>query len=228
MNWMLLTVLLASSPAEPPVTPVLTTEAVCQIGPSLQTGTLIFSQGDCLAIRVYTQSPYTHVAAVVIRHGEPMVYDTTGGPGVRCQTFEKYLASQGTADLFLLQPKEKFPEGRCLEFEKYLDSQLGRPYSVQHHLTGNRVAGLHCAEYLTDTLMHCKMIKAKAPAKVSPASLRTGLLQAKLYDHSTTFRLTTAELPVVAEKSWCSQSWDCTTGCTSFCWRKMRGWFCCQ
>lgn len=228
MNWMLLTVLLASSPSEPPVTPVATDQALCEVGPTLQTGTLIFSQGDCLAIRIYTQSPYTHVGAVVLRHGEPMVYDATGGPGVRCQTLEKYLASQGTADLFILQPKAKFAAERCEELEKYLDSQLGRPYSVQHHLTGKRVAGLHCAEYMTDALMHCKMIEAKEPARVSPASLRTGLLEAKLYDHSTTFRLTTPEPPVVAGKSWCSRSWDCTASCSVYCWRKLSGWVCCQ
>ena len=40
--------------------------AAADIGPQLQTGTLIFSQGDCLAVRVYSASSYTHVAAVVV------------------------------------------------------------------------------------------------------------------------------------------------------------------
>ena len=48
-------------------------EATSILRPQVQTGTLLVSEGDCLAVQAYTQSPYTHVGAVVMRNGQPFV-----------------------------------------------------------------------------------------------------------------------------------------------------------
>ena len=53
------------------------------IAPELQTGTLLFTAGDCLAIKASAGGPYTHVAAVVLQNGAPVVYDSMHGVGVR-------------------------------------------------------------------------------------------------------------------------------------------------
>ena len=49
----------------------------------VQSGTLLFSEGDCLAVRIFTKSPYTHVATVVEQDGKFYVYDSMNGVGVR-------------------------------------------------------------------------------------------------------------------------------------------------
>jgi len=72
----------------------------------VQTGTLLFSKGDCLAVRIYTQSAYTHVAMIVMRNGEPLVYDSMNGTGVRCLTLKNYLNTQRPATIHLFQPKQ--------------------------------------------------------------------------------------------------------------------------
>src|SRR5437016_1545437 len=107
MSWMLLTAVLASSP-QPRVVEIRTDAAVAAMAAELQTGSLIVSRGDCLAVKVYTVSPYTHVAAVVIRRGDPYVYDSTNGSGVRCQTLANYLASQCPAVVHLFHPRAPF------------------------------------------------------------------------------------------------------------------------
>src|SRR4051794_3612663 len=60
----------------------------------LKTGSLLVSHGDCLAVKMYSASSYTHVASVVVHDSEIYVYDATGGAGVRKQLLRDYLAGQ--------------------------------------------------------------------------------------------------------------------------------------
>ncbi len=39
------------------------------------------------------------------------------------------------------------------QYERYLDQKLGTPYSIRHHLTGERAPGIHCAEYAIDAFL---------------------------------------------------------------------------
>ncbi|QDV50249.1 YiiX/YebB-like N1pC/P60 family cysteine hydrolase [Gimesia fumaroli] len=194
----------------------------------VQTGTLLFSKGDCLAVRVFTQSAYTHVAMIVMRNGEPLVYDSMNGTGVRCLTLKNYLNTQRPATIHVFQPKAAFDQRMTAQYERFLDHKLGTPYSIKHHLTGNRAKGVHCAEYAIDALSACNLMKANAPAKVSPASLVTGIVQSERYVPSITFAL--ERPPLVAEKprGWCHQLWIDTKNCTSACCIKLRGWVLCQ
>lgn len=221
-GWILAVALIAGAP-EPPVTSVSTTEAVQEISPLLETGSLIFSKGDCVAIKVFSAGAYTHVAGVVMQDGTPMVYDSTGGVGVRCLPLADYLGTQGTAPMYVLQPREALSADQAARFEAHLKSQLGRPYSVTHHLTGQRVDGIHCAEYMTDALTACGLTKAKCPPRVSPASLRSGLIKSELYDPVASLRLVEPISPVPRATTWCGRMWESTCLCTSSCWRKLRG-----
>ncbi|OYW14771.1 MAG: hypothetical protein B7Z55_15450, partial [Planctomycetales bacterium 12-60-4] len=81
-------------------TPSLETlQALPQIAGEAQTGTLIFSQGDCLAVKVFSQSPYTHVGVVVCDDDASWVYDAMNGPGVRKTALHEYLRSQVPAEV---------------------------------------------------------------------------------------------------------------------------------
>ncbi len=194
----------------------------------VQTGTLLFGQGDCLAVKVYTQSPYTHVAAVVQRDGQPFVYDAQGGAGARCQTLANFLKSQQPSELHIFQPKEPFTDGQGRAFVKWLDSQLGRPYGITHHVTGERAAGVHCSEYATDALIVCGLLHAERPAKVSPASLVTGVLQAELYSHTEVVRIKPPAEESPKAATWCGQLWVDTKSCCSSCWTQTRRWVLCR
>lgn len=197
--------------------------------PEVQTGTLLVTQGDCLAVRIYTQSPYTHVAAVVVRNGQPVVYDAAKGTGVRCLPLAKYLRTLEQDEIHIFQPQESLSQGRAGKFEAWLDSQLGKPYAVKHHLTGERGDGVHCAEYVTDALMACGMLKARQPARVSPASLVAGITKHGVYSTARTMRVETPPSPPAdAESGWCATVWNDTKSCTSDCWRKVRGWCVCR
>ncbi|MGE4000385.1 MAG: YiiX/YebB-like N1pC/P60 family cysteine hydrolase, partial [Planctomycetaceae bacterium] len=161
-----------------------------ELAPRLVTGSLLFNAGDCLAIRVYTASPYTHVAVVVIEEDRPVVYDSMNGAGVRRQPLVDYLRSQSPDRLHVFHPQRPLTPEQSRGLRDYLDSQLGRPYAVQHHLTGKRCEGVHCAEYVTDALMSIGLLHADRPAKVSPASLVTGITAAGIYTAEETIDLT--------------------------------------
>lgn len=233
MPWILLAAILSSAP-QPRVTEVLPTDAAACIAVEAQTGSLIVSRGDCLAVKVFTQSPYTHVAAVVMRRGQPYVYDSANGAGVRCQTLANYLCSQNPAEVHVFQPREPLSKRRAEQFEQHLDSQLGRPYAIKHHLTGNRAEGVHCAEYVTDALIACDLLTAREPSRVSPASLVQGIVKSELYAAALKVKLNEAsgqssagDEGSGAGQGWCRTMWGDTKQCTRNCYLRLRGLFCC-
>ena len=198
------------------------------LSPEMQTGTLLLSKGDCLAVRVFTQSPYTHVAAVVVKDGRPFVYDATSGVGVRCQEMDKYLISQNPDQIHVFHPRRPFPKQRSLAFQQYLDSQLGKPYAIKHHLTGKRAHGIHCAEYVIDALHACNLMRAKQPSRVSPASLVVGITKSRFYAPGKTVQL--KKPPELKEQggNWCDQLWIDTKQCVSLCCFRMKRWILCR
>ena len=165
-----------------------------ELSQGLQTGSLIFSSGDCLAVKVFTQSSYTHVGGVVVKDGEAVVYDSMNGKGVRKTAFVEYLRQQTPSKIHIVHPQTSFSTENASAFEQHLESQLGRKYAVKHHLTGQRVAGIHCSEYMIDALMAAEMMSAKQPSKVSPGSLLEGVLTANIYMRGNFVELKKARL----------------------------------
>ncbi len=201
------------------------------LSPTLQTGSLLFSSGDCLAIRVYTASLYTHVAAVVVGPDDSrVVYDSMNGAGVRRLSLAEYLSVQAPQRLEVHHPSRAFSAEQEARFAESLETQLGRPYAILHHISGERSVGLHCAEYVTDALMAIDVVRAKQPARVSPASLRTGITQHRIYSGGEVFELAVAATsPAVAEgQGHCARLWLDTCECCSRCCRKLQGWILCR
>ncbi|MAG93947.1 MAG: hypothetical protein CMJ48_09385 [Planctomycetaceae bacterium] len=203
-------------------------QAAQSLGPKMQTGTLIASQGDCLAVKIFTDSQYTHVGSVVVRDGKPYVYDSSNPAGVRCQALENYLKSQNPYEIHILQPAKRLSKRQSREFASHLDSQLGRPYAVKHHLTGKSATGIHCAEYAIKALSAADLMRAKRPAKVSPGSLVRGVVKANRYSAGRTVLLREKPAPPPKGANWCDQMWIDTKTCTANCCRKMSGWFLCR
>ncbi|MCA9031438.1 MAG: hypothetical protein KDA66_11550, partial [Planctomycetaceae bacterium] len=141
----------------------------------LPTGTLLFSQGDCLAVKVFSASSYTHVAMVCRTGEEVMVYDANPGTGVRCQPLEAYLQCIAPDEVQVMVPQRELSSKELEKLRSFLDSKLGTPYAVLHHTTGQRAEGVHCSEYLTDALCEIDWLEAKSPPRVSPGSLLDGV-----------------------------------------------------
>ncbi|MHC4876418.1 MAG: YiiX/YebB-like N1pC/P60 family cysteine hydrolase [Planctomycetota bacterium] len=194
----------------------------------VQTGTLLVSEGDCLAVQAYTQSPYTHVGAVVVRNGQPFVYDACKSSGVRCQTLANYLKSQIETEVHVLYPCKTFTDGRAGQFGRRLDSQLGRPYAVRHHVTGESVDGVHCSEYVSDALACCGLIRVQKAANVSPASLVLGVTRSRVYRPAQTVKISRSQAPEPRAATWYGRLWQDTRTCTSDCYRQTRAWFVCD
>lgn len=211
-----------------PSSPVSASQAAIDWSRTLQTGALLFSQGDCLAIRVYTASPYTHVAIVCREEGEPVVYDSMNGVGVRRLALADYFASECPNQVHLFQPRRPLTAEQERMLSTYLQSQVGRPYAIAHHLTGDRVAGLHCAEYATDALMAISLMQAHHPARVSPASLATGITQSGVYDLIARVDLIANVPPAEQGSNRCHQLWLDTKRCTFACCEQLQGWILCR
>ena len=227
MSWILVTAILVGAP-KPAVIQLTPPEALAEIADDVQTGSLIVSKGDCLAIKIYSASTYTHVAAVVVHEGEACVYDATGGAGVRRHSLDDYLVTQNDNTLYLFHPCQPFTEIRASRFEEHLKNQIGRPYAIHHHLTGERATGLHCSEYVCDALIAAETLHARQPSRVSPASLVEGILQAEVYQPGDVVRLLPEPPARPASQSWCARLWFDTKQCTRACCGKLRGWFLCK
>jgi hypothetical protein len=226
MSWILVAAILAGPP-EAAVARLTARQAAAQNG-ELQTGSLIVSQGDCLAIKIYSASAYTHVAAIVVHDGHAFVYDASGGAGVRKQSIRDYFICQRDHTLHFFHPREPFSEKRKQRFEHHLESQLGRPYAIHHHLTGERAAGLHCSEYVTDALIAAGILRARQPPRVSPATLVEGILKADLYRQGATIELVSESQEPQESQGWCARLCFETKQCTRACCCKLRGWFFCK
>jgi hypothetical protein len=226
MNAILFVALLAAAIGD--VSVVTPGQAHAQLAEQVQTGSLIVSRGDCLAVKVYSASRFTHVATVVVHDGCVFCYDATGGAGVRKQTLAEYLDGQHEASLHPFHPSKPLTEKQVAKLESHLESQLGRPYAIKHHLTGGRAEGLHCSEYATDALIAAGLLRANDPARVSPASLVEGVLKANLYEESDTLQLAPELPPRPESESWCYQLWFDTRQCTYRCYCKLWAWFCCK
>jgi hypothetical protein len=203
---------------------------LAEVNAACQTGSLIFSDGDCLAVKVFSKSRFTHVGAVVKENGRTMVYDSMNGSGVRQTELADYLRLQTPSEIQVLHPATSLTDDEVGVFVAHLKSQLGREYGIKHHLTGKRAKGVHCAEYCTDALLAANRIAVNEPPRVSPGSLYDGLTEHKLYVDGGRFELreSTSATPPPAEESWCGwawrESWDCTVGCC----RQMSRWFLCR
>lgn len=201
---------------------------VADLKQGLQTGSLIFSRGDCLAVKVFSQSSYTHVGGVVVTDGEAIVYDSMNGAGVRKTPFVEYLKQQTPSTVHFVHPKEPFSAEAAESFEQYLESQLGRKYAVKHHLTGRRCEGLHCSEYMTDALMSVEKISAVNPPRVSPGSLLEGAIASNVYVDGPRVELKVVDPPQTEAPSWYQRAWQSTTVCCSKSTTQMRRWILCR
>lgn len=227
MSYLLIAATLAASPNKVELyrSPAAASQS---LGPQMQTGTLLFNRGDCLAIKVYTASPYTHVGAVVVEDGRPMVYDSMNRVGVRRQSLKQYLRGERPDVIHVFQPRRPFSEKRAEVFQQALDEQLGRPYAIEHYLTGRRGRGLHCSEYVIDSLEASRLMHADRPAKVSPASLVKGITRADLYSPGRKIQIEYPRTPVPKGDNWCEQLWIDTKVCSSRCCTQLQRWFLCR
>ena len=201
--------------------------AASYLAGEVTTGTLLFSKGDCVAVKVFTRSKYTHVAAVVITNGKAYVYESANGAGVRKKTLEDYLESESPDIIYVVNPAVPFSKKRARVLRRHLEKEIGRPYGIKHHFTGKRAKGLHCSEYLTDALMSCRMIHANRPSRVSPASLAQGVIGSSLYEAGVAVQVKPMQEREVGRNR-CEQLWIDTKICTiNFC-LKFRRMFVCQ
>ncbi len=191
---------------------------------SLRPGSLIFHRGKCLTVRLYTWSPFTHVAIVMPKPGtsEWIVYDSARRHGVRKSELGDYLLESSPDALFLLHPRHQLDASQQEKLRKALEEQLGRPYSVKQHLTGTRARGVHCSEYVTDALIAIDFLHAHKPPRVSPASLLEGIVQERVYQPDLTLKVNLPVSPASKTETWCRQIWDKTKTCTGRCYRKMK------
>ena len=203
-------------------------QACAELATQVQTGTLLVSQGDCLAVKIYSASRYTHVATVVVNDEQIYCYDSTSGVGVRKQTLAEYVDSQKSASIYPFHPGRSFSPKQKEALSRHLEDQLGRPYAISHHLTGARVKGLHCSEYATDGLIACGVLVAQEPSRVSPASLVAGIGKGNLYCQTDTLQLAPEPIPRDETDGLCWRLWLETRDCTIFCYRQMLAWFCCK
>lgn len=226
MNALILTAVLAGGPD------TMTTDDADYAARTVEryatSGTLLFSKGDCLAVKTWTRSPFTHVAAVVEEDGTLYVYDAANGPGVRRQELDDYVTGARPDRLCVVNPARRFTPRCRTTFQTRLTKDLGRRYSVTHYLTGRRSPGVHCAEYVTTALMACELMTAASPQKVSPASLYDGVVDSGVYEEVLDLHVGEPEPDREMGDDWCEQCWIDTKTCVAGWGRGLSRTFLCR
>lgn len=220
------TVLLVAAIAAPP--DAATAATMPHIAATVQTGTLLFSQGDCLAVKVFTGSQITHVGAVVVESEGPVVYDAMNGPGVRKTPLDAYLRFLVPSRVYVMHPAKAFSPTETDALRSHFERELGRPYRVHHHATGERCDGVHCAEYVTDGLIAARRMTAVSPPKVSPGSLYQGVTDGSLYVDGGRYDFRIGRPAPPPGETWCQKSWRSTGECCTGSWQQLSRWFCCK
>ena len=195
----------------------------------LKPGSLIIHRGDCLTVKLYTQSPYTHVAIVMPDESQGwVVYDSANGHGVRKSKLNDYLKEPGSGTIELYHLSMDLSQSQCDHLSQALSEELGRPYAVKHYVTGKKARGVHCSEYVTDALISIDLLRAKRPVRVTPASLLQGILEAEIYQAGAAMKVTKQSEVAKKGDGWCHQLWIDTKVCTKSCYKKMGKLFLCQ
>lgn len=225
MQFLMVALVLLGDPGTEVVATRLPAATVTAVAETVETGTIIASRGASVAVRVSTFSRYTHVGAVVMRDGQPVVYDSMIRIGVRCQPLDEYLESQRPCEIELFHPNRPFTKAQAKSFEKHLHQQLGRPYSYKQYVTGSPCAGLHCAEYVTGALIAGDQITAENPTRVSPGEILECVTEHALYSTSEKLSLPAVPVPEAPRSAtWYGRAWQDTKSCTQGCWTQTKRW----
>jgi len=199
-----------------------------QLAALCQTGSLLFSRGDCLAVKACTGSRYTHVAAVVKADDGCWVYDSMNGIGVRKLKLSDYLDAQAPDQLTLSHPHRPFTADECREFQAALEQELGREYDVFHFVTGRQTDGIHCAEYITSVLMSIDWLQARNPGRVSPGSLLEGIDECGAYASGGEILISRPLQPLPEVANWHQALWQNTKLCCHGSCRQLSRWVLCR
>jgi len=199
-----------------------------QIAAQCQTGSMLFSRGDCLAVKVCTGSQFTHVATLVKMDEICWVYDSMNGTGVRKLLLKEYLSRQAPDELLVYHPHRAFTENETKSFKSALNQELGRNYDAIHFMTGNQADGIHCAEYMTRTLISIDWLHANNPARVSPGSLLEGIQESGAYTLGGRILLSSPVEPIPEVDGWHEALWQNTRLCCQSSCRQMSRWLLCR
>jgi hypothetical protein len=132
--------------------------------------------------------------------------------------------------VLVYRPQRDLSQDQSRAYRAYLESQLGREYSVKHHISGDRCEGIHCAEYATEALLRTKLIAVKNPVRVSPASLIEGVTENGLYVEKRVWEVESGESVEPDRKNMgrCRRLWEETRDCWTSSSKRLKGWFLCR
>lgn len=216
--------------AKPAVLAAYPHEVSDRLQQELQPGSLIAHRGDCLAVRIYTQSSVTHVGLLLpCEQGGWLVYDSANGEGVRKTPLEEYLEGCLPDEVSFYHPVHPLTENQTVGLRTALEQHLGRPYSISHFVSGKSAEGLHCSEYVTRSLMAIDLLRAERPPRVSPASLLVGIEQGELYEQGSSVQIREDVIPAPPVGNWYQRMWSQTQTCSTDCYKKVsRMVLCCD
>ena len=191
-------------------------QATSALGESLTPGTVIFSKGACLYVTAYTGSDITHVGIVADdENGQPVVFDSMKGSGVRSSSVAAYLEEMKDAELLIYRPVEPLAKPDRDRLRLALSDDLGRPYDVAHYLTGRPSEGLHCSEYVTETLSEVGYLRSGRPSDVAPGQLADGISMMRRWGDVERIQLIEPDPVKPTGLSCCESFWWDTKECVS-------------
>ena len=158
----------------------------------IRDGSLLLASGGHAAVRIYTRSPYSHVAIIFRERGRYWVYEANPDHGVRRIPLDVLLRTdQGDrVKLWLSQPRRKLSQDQVRRMHAYAKSQLGRPYSIQSLIPGRLAEGVHCSELVSRILSVGGIRVGNHHSSVMPVEIVNALV-GRLYSPLTELPIST-------------------------------------
>lgn len=175
---------------------------------TIRDGTLIYLENSNKIVQSTTDAEITHVAMIFEDESQHWVYEATPAR-VRRLTLQQYVREIGmlNADrdepmtMWIMQPQESYPETEARRMQQFLKKQIGRRYSIQSYVRGQRREGIHCAELAGDTLDRAQRYEFQRTYKRTPAAVIAAVQSD--YSPARRVRIQSQERP----GNWCQRTW---------------------
>ena len=122
---------------------------------------LIFLENGSKIVQRESDSTITHVGIILKRDNDYFVYEADK-PEVKKTLLEDYINKiddynkrkneKRKLSVWIKYTNTKLPSDKRIQLENYLEKQIGRKYSIQSYVYGLPATGIHCSEYIGNSL----------------------------------------------------------------------------
>lgn len=152
--------------------------SVAAAGPALRDGDLVFQtsrSGQSLAVQRATHSPWSHMGVVLLRDGEPLVFEA--GATVRYTPLSAWAARGDGGTYAVRRLKRPLTTGQVAKLHAAAGRYAGRPYDLYFEWSDERI---YCSELVWKLYRDAVGVEIGVRQRLRAFDLRDPVVEAKM------------------------------------------------